>query len=999
MLKRPIGVIMSFIMAIFLGLMAAMSLPVGLLPDAEIPELLIKVEAEGYSPQDVENNILSIIRKDLMSLERLKDLESKSSNNEGVIRLYFDHGTKMDFIYLEVNEIIDRLSSVFPDNIPRPKIIKINSTDLPMLTLHVMPNFGVDFVQTSKLVKNTIKRRLEQIAGVSLVDYNGMSEEVISIKPQIDKMDALGVNIDQLVETIERANINLGTILLKDGQMSYNLNLSLFAYEESDIANLTLRLPSDDLVSLKHVANVERASSDDKGSHYYNSHKAIAINIHKKHDAVYDDVREDISDLVSNLESEYEGLSIKYSQDQHRFLKASIGSLKSNLFFGGIFAFIVLFVFMGNWRAPLLIGILIPVSFILTFLCFYLLNVSINIISLSGMTLGLGMMIDNGIIVIESISNRLKLETNRATAICKGVSDVAPSLISSSLTTIAVFVPLIYMDGWTGALFTDQAMAIALTLGMSLLTSFILIPILSNLFIDDSSQQVENIFYLKVRAYYRKMYDWINAKKHRALVLSFSLLFPAICVVFIINVDSFPEIENKNFILEIDWKEPIHISENEKRKNEIDSLLMNFIQLNTSNIGLTQYSQQLNYQSYRRSSFYLEFLDESSIVDGRKSLRTFMDSNYPNAVYNVVDAPNSFNMLFKNSTPYLEARIYNNRSNYPLSSEKINAWKDKEAVYHALDWKGMQESQILEASIKMDHLNLYNINFNEFKKSLLLIGKENIVAKLRNYGEVKKVLLRSDNANLSQQLKGTFVKNNDNILFPISKFIDLSYSLDFDDIYADNHGVFQSIIWQDANGLSEIEHLKSHCHSIGTITATKGQFIDNQLMLSKLIKILCVCLLLLYFILAAQFESLLQPMIVVLTIPLGISGALLLLYLTNNTLNVMSLMGIIIMLGVLVNDSILKIDATNKIIKNKKNDYDVSEALKMSGNQRLKPILMTTITTILAVLPVLFSSNLGADLQQSLVISIVGGLTVGTVSALFVVPSIYKLFYKPIWKS
>ena len=471
LLKRPIGVLMTFFAAFVFSILAFTKLPVSLLPNIEVPQIVITVSYPNASPEEIETNVLRPMRQSMATLNAIKSVESEAISEAGKIQLFFEHETAMDLAYIAVNEKIHRLSNVLPSNIERPQVNRINTSDIPLVHIQVVPKSEEDILSISKLVDRVVKKRLESLEGVSLIDINGLQRDAIYLIPDDDKLRALGIELNQFLDAVRQQNVQMGALTIKDGNYRYFLKIKREALNSVEaVGNIPIRNPEGRIFRLSEMARVERRQDNVRSYHFFNNKQALLINVHKQDQAQMNKLVPLIHSSVDELNQEFDNISFKIIRDQSELLDASINNLTTSLLFGGFFAFVVLFVFMANFRIPLIIGITLPASVLLSFSLLYLFDISLNIISISGIALGLGMLIDNSIIVSDNISRNLSVSKvadgeSLLRACLNGTNEVITPLISSVLTTLSVFVPLVFLNGLTGSLFYDQAIAVSAILG------------------------------------------------------------------------------------------------------------------------------------------------------------------------------------------------------------------------------------------------------------------------------------------------------------------------------------------------------------------------------------------------------------------------------------------------------------------------------------------------------------------------------------------------------
>lgn len=1002
LINRPIAVFLSFVGILFFSFLAIKELPVSLLPGIEVPSVVVKVDYPNNPARIIENSVLGPIRSELNSLNNLKSIESTAGSETGLVKLQFNYGTRMDLAYVEINEKIDRLSESLPRDMDRPRIIRINTSDIPIIRLQLIPKNQADFIEVSELADKVLKKRIEQLPGISIVDINGFRDQFIAISPNREQLQALRISEGQIDQVLKSANQELGQLSIKDGQYRYFVRMANRLDDLDEIRNLPLSTPEGDVIALHRVADISYKQEKIQSYHLSGNEEGLVITIHKQNSAKMTDLVPQVYEAMELFKADYPQVDFELTQDQSNLLNAGINNLETSLIYGGIFAFAVLFMFMGNVRMPIIMGITLPVSLIISFLLFYAVGLSINIISLSGLALGLGMLIDNAIIVIDNITRKRKDGLDIIDACIEGVNEVMAPLISSMLTTLAVFVPLVFLNGLSGALFYDQAVSVAIILATSLMVAFVLLPLLYRIFFQKLKKEVkEDSFIFKaILSGYKVIFKLL----WKFRLVSFLLLLLLIPLTYLtinqMEKTGLPDIEKTETLLKVVWNEPIDAEANKLR---ISTLLeeLNVDAESESDIGLKQFILSVDEGSVENAEVYFKFGSKSDKVETEKWLLTYFEQRHPNANIVIEDAPNAFDQIFSKEGTYFSARwktLGNNELLDATDYGKLNQAVVDLAGVAPLQGKGFIYEDALEATIDNERLSTYNISEGQFKSALGNALDGYLVTEIRRFGEVTPVRIQRPESDLRQQLELVTVAGRQNQQYALSNFVNINFSSTEKNITADRTGIYQSMEWEELSS-EEIESLVEELPKVaaanGLTVDFDGTYFDDQENLRQMIFILMISVALLYFILAAQFESLIQPLIVIFTLPLGILGSLIVLQLTGGTLNVMSAIGIIVMLGIMVNDAILKIDTINRLVslKDKSQIPNPKEhlvaAIAKTGEIRLKPILMTSITTILALLPVVFSSGLGADLQRPLVYAVIGGLTIGTFTALYFVPLAY----------
>ena len=465
LLQRPIAVLMSFVACFLVGLTTYFTLPVSLLPDIAIPEITVQVSGENTSARELENTIVKPIRQQLMQVANLRDIHSETRDGAAVVRLSFDFGTNTDLAFIEVNEKIDAAMNYLPKEAERPRVVKASATDIPVFYLNLVLKDGEAasstprFLELCEFAETVIKRRIEQLPEVAMVDVTGLVEQQVQIVPDVAKMELAGISLEDIEQALADNNVEAGSMMVRDGYYEYNIRISTVLRTVEDIQNIYIK-EGERLLQLRDFATVSVVPAHESGLSLSQGKRAVTLAIIKQADENMEDMKEALAEVTDYFSERYPDIGFHITQNQTELLDYTISNLKQNLSLGLLFICIVALLFLGDVKSPLVIGLSMVASLVSSFLFFYLFNMSLNIISLSGLILALGMMIDSSIIVTENITQyRLRGESlERACDL--GTTEVITPMLSSTLTTIAVFVPLVFMSGIAGAIFYDQAFAV-----------------------------------------------------------------------------------------------------------------------------------------------------------------------------------------------------------------------------------------------------------------------------------------------------------------------------------------------------------------------------------------------------------------------------------------------------------------------------------------------------------------------------------------------------------
>jgi multidrug efflux pump subunit AcrB len=994
LISRPIGVF-SIVLALFaLGVVGMLNMPVSLLPELNIPEITIHVFDNNSDARQLENNIIAPIRLQLMQLNNLISIESSTTDESSIVKLRFAHGTNIEYSFIEANEKIDELSPIFIGSVSRPSILKTSPSDIPVFYIRIGLSDKVskdpyEWLALSKFVNQVIKRRLEQLNEIAFVDINGLEQEQIIIIPNELKINTLGITYDDIIKLLNENNLNLGSLLFKDGHYQYHVRFATHTKTIAEIRSLKI-LKNGKILMLSEIAEVLQQPIKKSGYNIVNKSNAITLAVYKQPSARVQSMHDKVNQLINEVSKDNPNISFQYSRDQARLLRVSLSNLEQSLLLGLCCAILIVFIILRSFIKPFIIALSIPISLAISFLFLYLIGISINIISLAGLILGVGMMVDNSIIVTDNI-NQWQLRGKSIEDACIiGTNEVIRPLISSVLTTCAVFIPLIFLSGIAGSLFFDQAIAVSISLFSSLLVSFSVVPVLYKLLISPKSNSIirnnnDIIIYEKSLSK--------SLKNSLITILLFLIIIPIGIVLFIlIDKQAFPNLKQKETIIKLEWNEPITASENKNRiVNILESLQHNIDEYEVF-AGNQQFTLKKDHSTTSsESEIYIKSKNSQSLSSFQHEFDSTMIMNYKESSYSYHPAENIFDMMFIQNEAPLILKIR------PVSGNTIKNSDIEKIKLLISDTKGktnFRSEIIYELKVDIEKMYLYDITLPSLIQSLKLQFSYYKVSEIKDGGTVVDILLSSETKETFQAtLAKSSLSNSNGERIPLSSFTALKKVNALKTIRADHNGEYIPIEFHaDYRNYNDVINLQENkLSSLPNLFFTwEGNIYTNLLLLKEMLFILIISLILLYFILAAQFESMLQPIIVLFELLIGISSAIVFLFITNNSFNIMAMIGIIVMSGIVINDSILKVDTINKL---RAEGYPLLEAIKFAGLRRFRAIVMTSLTTILAMIPILFYGEIGSELQKPMAIALIGGLFIGTLVSLYLIPLLYFYLY------
>ena len=1014
LLQRPIAVLMAFTACFIVGLVTYFSLPVSLLPDIAIPQITIQVSGENSSARELENTVVTPVRRQLLQVAGLREIKSETRDGAGIIRMEFEFGVNTDLAFIEVNEKIDAAMNSLPKEVARPKAIKASATDIPVFYLNMTlkndrPYEGTNeqqFLDMCELAENVVKRRIEQLPEVAMADITGVPGKLLQIVPDKDKLAMTGITVEDIENALASNNVEPGSMLVRDGYYEYNIRIATLLRTPEDVKNIYIR-KGDRILQLKELCKVDVVSQKESGLSVAGGKKAVTLAIIKQSDENMDEMKEKLKETTDYFASLYPDIEFSVSRNQTELLDYTISNLQQNLSLGFLFIFIVAILFLGDIRSPLVIGISMVTSIVITFFFFYFCHVSLNVISLSGLILAVGMMIDSSIIVTENISQYRERGYSLKRSCAVGTTEMITPMLSSSLTTIAVFLPLIFMSGIAGAIFMDQAFSITVGLMISYVTGIMLLPVLYLLFYRAGirsksflSKRFDNLLKNEwLEGFYDKGIDWVFSHKKISLLGTLATLPVCVFFFYFMEKERMPEIDQNELIMRIEWNENIHVDENNRRVDELMKLTDGKVTEHTAYVGMQDYILNGGSElSSTEAELYFKTGTPTEILPLQDLLTKEVEEKYPLAVVSFSPPETIFEKLFVTGEADIVAELHvANKSKAPEAEQLQQLEKD------VIQATGMTPTGIafrnqLNLVVNREKLLLYNIAYEELTRVLRTAFKENKVSTLRSYQQYLPIGIAGEEKSVNRILNETLVqtlpdKNRQVNYIPLSELVSIVPAEDLKSITAGKNGEYIPLSFYDVENPTRLmKEVKETVKEKNEWEVDfSGSFFSNEKMMGELTVILFVSLLLMYFILCAQFESFLQPLIVLLEIPIDTAFALITLWALGHTLNLMSAIGIIVTCGIVVNDSILKLDAINEL---RKTGVPLVEAIHTAGRRRLRAIIMTSLTTIFAMVPLLFTSDMGSEMQKPLSIAMIGSMLVGTLVSLFVIPLIYWFIYR-----
>ena len=782
LLRRPIAVFMAFTASFIVGMVTYNTLPVSLLPDIAIPEITVQVTGENTSARELENTVMRTLRSQLMQVGRLEDLRSETRDGSGIVRMRFEHGTNTDLAFIEVNEKIDVAMSYLPKSTARPRVIKASATDIPVLYLNLTlkddkadaPDAEERFLELCDFAENVVRRRLEQLQEVAMVDISGLTHKQVQIVPKQSKMEALGVTVQDIENALANSNVEPGSMTVREGYYEYNIRFSTVVRTVEDIENIPLRHDGR-IMQMKELADIRIVPTTETGLTQYNGKRSVSLAIIKQADENMERMKAALNGTVRSLEYANPDISFNVSRNQTELLDYTLTNLQQNLTLGFLFILIVAVLFMGGVRSPVVIGICMVVAIVISFIFFYLFGMSLNIISLSGLILAEGMMIDNAIIVTENITQYRDMGYSVDDACNRGTNEVITPILSSSLTTIAVFFPLVFISGIAGAIFYDEAFSVTVGLIASYITGIILLPVLYKivfsakvpewikklLHTDKITNKINKAGSINLNTLLQRFYDkgieWVFS--HKAMTVIFTLLSIPLCVLMfnVLPKERMPQTNRTELSVYIDWNENIHLDDNRERMEELEAFCAEYTEESSTHIGIQQYLLEKSLVSTTEAELYLRTATTEQLERLQQALQKKLSEKYPLATVSFKEPENVFERIFDTNEPELVVELYNKdkekQNDITLLREmesNINSIAGEKATAPAT-------GQQINLTIDRERLLMYGVTYNEITNLLKTALRDNKIATLRSFQDYLPITVAGGEQTLEGILNRTFV--------------------------------------------------------------------------------------------------------------------------------------------------------------------------------------------------------------------------------------------------
>ncbi len=1011
-IKRGVTFLMIYLIVVGFGLFSLGRLRIDLFPNLTFPMIAVITQYTGVGPFDIETVVTRPIEETVASVQNVNSVNSTSSQGLSLVMLEFDWGTDMDQAEIDVRNSLDFIENYLPDDASDPMVFAFDVSMQPVGFYSVGSNVH-DLAELRRICEAELEPRIERIEGVASASTTGGLQREIQVLVDPVRLKAYNISIQQVQTALMMNNLQLPAGWIDDDQREFTVQTVGEYQSIEEIANTAVSTMPGSVIRIRDVADVVDGFVEQRSRVWTNNKPAVVLTVQRQSDANTVDVSRRINKAMPQIISELpKGVEVEVVYDQADFINQSITNLGNTAIQAILLAILVLLFFLRNVRSALIIALSIPISMIVTFAVMDQAGLTLNIISMAGLALAVGLLVDNSIVVLESIFRHQEDEKDRRTSADIGTQEVAMAITASTLTTVSVFAPVLFVPGIAGALFKEMVLTICFSLFASLFVALTLVPLLASRILKVAKQvgrqsRIQEFGNLigkwidTLRSNYLKALDWGLVHRKTIILSSLGLFILSCILLYTQGGEFFPESDNGFLQLAINRSAGTSLSsmeESVKALNQIIDEVVPDAEMNYTNFGQGEGVFAVFSTSASNQGDVMVRLKPRS---ERKRNLDEIETELTERVKELPDLEVTFGdrgeALFMGSGGDIVVEIFG----HDLDVSKALA---NEIVQKIESVKGVGDTEISiretspELTINLDRQRIADLGLSTTQVgqviSTSMLGS--VVTRYREEGDEYniRVQLRKDARQNKTDIENILIMTPTQRQIPLRAIATVEYGRAPDAIAReDQERVVTVAVTVSGRDLlsttSDVRSALSDLHipleSRINISGAAEDMMESFMYLGIAF---LVAMILVYMVMASQFESLVDPFIILFTIPLSIIGVSLALFLTGTDLSVMSLIGMIMLVGIIVNNGIVLVDYTNQL---RDRGHDLIEAIRLAGEARMRPVIMTALTTILAMLPLSLGLGESGENWAPTARSVIGGLFIGTALTLIVVPVIYLI--------
>lgn len=1002
-LKHKVTTIMAYVLIVVFGIMGFTSLPLALMPDIELPMAVVYTTYSNAGPQEVENMVTKTIESACASVSGMDEIQSLSSEGSSMVMVTFADGTDMDEAMVDLRGRIDRVKGFLPEDANAPMTMTIDVDAMPVMTVGLK---GADLAELQAIAEDDIQPALERIDGVASVDIAGGYENEIAIDTNADRLAGYGLSVSYIAQMLAAENVALPAGEVQSGDQSFSVRADGEFSSVSDIANTLIPLPTGGTVRLSEVANVYVAPKEQTAIAKIGGEPCITISVNKQSDTNTLQVAERAKDALNEVTALQPTLDWSLLMDQSDMINMTVDSVIQNIVFGVLLAAIVLFVFLRDWGATAVISMSMPICIISVFLIMQVFDITMNMMSLGGIAMGVGMIVDNSIVVLENIFHYRSDGCDRFTSCVEGTKEVALSISASTLTTVAVFLPIGLSGGLSGMMFREFCITICSLLLASLLIALTLVPVLCYALLDRGGKHRmrmpdtgHDIADRPLMRKYKELLAHFITHRKKAIIISGAMIVAFLGSIAIAGVELMPQMDESMVAIGIEMPVGSDLEDVSAMADRAVDIALEQVPEIESIYYSTGGASMSTTTTANSASITVNLVDKSDrdrtsqqVAD---DLRPYMQDLAGAEIS--VEASGTMDMSSMTGDAISVTLRGDDYDKLSQTAEQLAG--QLAALPGAIEVSSSASDQVPEVEITLNRANASRFGLTAATIGQAVRGELSgqTATQLKVNGEEITVTVRGDSrAETSiDALKNVMIPTQTGGSVPLSLVANVDTVLAPQSINRLNQSRTVTITGGAADTVSTAEMSQAVQGVLDTfelpdgITCETGGEMEELInTFTQLAYALVVALGLVYFVLASQFESFVMPVIIMTILPIGLLGSLFTLPLTGNKISMVAFIGVIMLAGTVVNSSIVLIDYMN--IRRKRGE-DKDTAILNACPRRVRPVLMTTLTTVLGLLPMVFSNGEGAEMMRPMAIVMITGMVVSTIVTLLFTPVYYSL--------
>ena len=1002
-IRKPVTTIMVTLMVFIAGIVSYFNLDQALMPDMDLPIAVVMTTYVGASPEEIEELISKPMEESLGSIANVDTVTSYSSTNSSMVLLQFVDGTDIDMAAVDMRDKIDQMKSTLPDAAGDPMVIKMDINAMP-ITIGVKAE-NMDLESLNDLLEDNVANRLERIEGVASVSLSGGITNEVRITVDPVKLAGYGLTTSTLSGLLAAENMNLPSGDLTQGNTTVAVRTIGEFTSVQEINNLPIPTSTGAVIHLSDVARVEQVEADRDSFTYINGEKGILLSVDKQSTANLVKVSQSLKDEITKLQRDYPELEIDMLSDTSDYIEMSLSNITETALLAAVIAFFVLLLFLKNAVTAGIIAVSIPTSIMATFALMHVTDINMNMISMGGVAIGIGMLVDNSVVVLDSIYQYYERGYTAAESAEIGAKEVSMAIIASTLTTVAVFLPMALIGGTTGAMMKNLSFTIMYALIASVVVALTFVPMACALLLKRETETFvwKNLKFLSfldrwegaidtLSRKYEKLLKWALRHRKKTVLTVLLVFILSLCSIPLAGMDFMASMDEGVATISVDLPNGTDLDTTEETTLEVLYRLQDIPEADVvyANVGSGMLSSGTN-----SASITMNLVDAK---DRKRSTEEVCDdiekllADIPGADITVSSSDSAMGSL-ASADVTMNVYGYDAATLVDVEDELIDKLSQVDGLS---DVEGSTGDTVPEAKVTIDRAKAsqYGITTASVAGALSTAISGSTATQYKLDGTEIDVVIRYDtnSVNYLTDLNNLTVTSAYGTQVPLSDVATITMDESATTIMRENQKNYITIS-ANADNMSTSEAQKLVEKAMADIELPDGCTYQFSGMMEKMndtfrsLEIaMVVAVLLVYMIMASQFESLRYPFIVMFSMPLAITGAIIGLLITGNTITMPAMMGFVMLIGMVVNNGIVLVDYTNQLMDRGMNCYD---ALTSAGPRRLRPILMTTLTTVLGMVPMALATSEGSEMMQALAIAVIFGLTLSTVVTLIFIPVLY----------